>query len=110
MVPSYIGLNQKIMTEDLKIHDIFDYLVSSQVETHLDTVATQLNDLLGESLELVESQLLNQDTINILKLLLRQPNGCLYLKISKACTTVFSFVSREEGVLAINLFHQKVHK
>ena len=64
------------MTDDLKIRDIFDFLVSSQAEIHLDTVATQLNGLLGESLELVESQLLNQDTINILKLLLRQPNGC----------------------------------
>ena len=36
-------LNQKIMAEDLKIHDIFDFLVSGQVEIHLDTVATQLN-------------------------------------------------------------------
>ena len=66
-----------------KICDIFDFLVSSQVEIHLDTVATQLNGLLGESLELVESQLLNQDTINILKLLLRQPNGRPYLSLGR---------------------------
>ena len=78
------GLNQKIMAEDLKIHDIFDFLVSSQVEIHLDTVTTQLNGLLWESLDLVESQLLSQDTINILKLLLRQHNGCVYLKISNS--------------------------
>ena len=104
------GLNQKIMAEDLKIHDIFDFLVSSQVEIHLDTVTTQLNGLLWESLDLVESQLLSQDTINILKLLLRQHNGCVYLKILNSCSRISSFILRMDGVLAINLFHQKVNK
>ena len=103
-------LNQKIMAEDLKIHDIFDFLVSSQVEIHMDTVTTQLNCLLGESLELVESQLLNQVTINILKLLWRQHNDSVYLKISNSCSRVSSFIPRLDGVLAINLFHQKVNK
>ena len=103
-------LSMKLATEDLKIKDIFNYLLSSQVETHLDEFSAQLNNLVSESLELIESQLLTQDTIKLIKMLLRQPNGCMYLKIAKACSRLSSFVSRENGVVAVNLFHQTVQR
>ena len=61
-----------------------------------------------ESLELVESQLNGQDTMNILKLLLNQYTGCVYLKVSNSCSRISSFIPKLDGVLAISLFHQKV--
>ena len=100
----------KLATEDLKIKDIFNYLLSSQVEAHLDELSAQLNNLVSESLELIQSQLMNHDTIKLIKMLLRQPNGCMYLKIAKACSRVSSFVARENGVVAVNLFHQTVRR
>ena len=100
----------KLATEDLKIKDVFNYLLSSQVETHLDEWSTQVNGLFSESLELVESQLNNLDTIGLIKMLLRQPSACMYLKITKFVSQISSFVAREKGVVAINLFHQTVRR
>ena len=103
-------LNRKIMNEDLKLMDIFDFLVASQIELHLTTMTTRLNTLVMESLELVESQLNNQDTIQILKLLLKQYLGCIYLKVSTSCSRISSFVPKSGGVMEIRLFHQRVVK
>ena len=101
-------LNRKIMDEDLKLMDIFDFLVASQIELHLTTMTTRLNTLIMESLELVESQLNGQDTIKILKLLLKQYLGCVYLRVSNSCSRISSFIPKSNGVLEIRLFHQKV--
>ena len=53
---------------------------------------------------------MNHDTIKLIKMLLRQPNPCMYLKIAKSCSRISSFVARENGVVAINLFHQTVRR
>ena len=92
-------LNRKIMDEDLKVMDIFDFLVASQIELHLTTMTTRLNTLVMESLELVESQLNKQDTMKLLKLLLKQYLGCIYLRVSAICSRISSFVPKSEGVL-----------
>ena len=101
-------LNRKIINEDLKLMDIFDFLVASQIELHLTTMTTRLNTLVMESLELVESQLNVQDTMNILKLLLKQYSGCVYLRVSNSSSRISSFTPKSDGVLEIRLFHQKV--
>ena len=43
-------------------------------------------------------------------MLLRQPSACMYLKITKSCSQISSFVAREKGVVAINLFYQTVRR
>ena len=98
------------MNDNLKLLDIFDFLVASQIELHLTTMTTRLNTLVMESLELVESQLDKQDTMKILKLLLKQYLGCIYLRVSNSCSRISSFVPKSNGVLEIRLFHQKVIK
>ena len=103
-------LNKRMMDENVKLMDIFDFLMASQIELQLDTMTTKLNTLLVESLELVESQLDNQDTVQIIKLLLKQYMGCKFLKVSASCSRVSSFVPKSGGVMEIRLFHQRVVK